>query len=70
MPTWNDTKGWTGGNDRTLYAFTDTRTGRVVVRPVYDTRGIGPAATVRVATRTEALEQWQNPLHPGWTVAA
>src|SRR6185503_7282506 len=24
--------------------------------------------TVRVATRAEAEEHWQHPLHPGWTV--
>jgi hypothetical protein len=30
----------------------------------------GPEATVRVATRGEAEELWQRPLHPGWTVAA
>lgn len=29
----------------------------------------GPEADVRVATRTEAEEHWQNPLHAGWKVA-
>lgn len=66
---------WTGGDSNTLYAFTDKLTGRVVVRPGGGSatrslmRGIGPEAEVRVATRAEAEEKWQNPLHGGWKVA-
>ena len=72
LPRWNDRKGWHGGNSRTLYAFTDKRTGRTLVRPVYSAGGIGDYCTVRVATRREAErpdpEGWQNPLHSGWLV--
>lgn len=63
---------WTGGDSRTLYAFTDERTGQTVVRPGGATKvstsmnGIGPDAKVRVATRDEAEKLWQNPLHEGW----
>jgi hypothetical protein len=61
--------GWTPGDGDTLYAITDTRTGRTFVRPGHEFRGIGPEATIRVATRAEAEMHWQNPLHKGWKVA-
>lgn len=66
---------WTGGDDRTLYAFTDKATGKTWVRPGGGTKrsslmlGIGPEATVRVATKAEAEESWQSPLHGGWKIA-
>lgn len=61
-----------GGDNRTLYAFTDKRTGSVGVFPGGG-RGKkllmhwGPEAKVRVATRAEAEKHWQKPLHRGWT---
>jgi hypothetical protein len=30
----------------------------------------GPQATLRIATRDEAEEHWQRPLHAGWKVAS
>lgn len=66
---------WTGGDTRTLYAFTDERTGRVRVeggRGRYSHRRqnyipVGSAATVRCATREEAARAgW--PVEKGWTV--
>ena len=77
LPRWSDKSGWVGGDSRTLYAFTDKLIGKVTVRPGNKSqmRGIGPNATVRVATREEAQRLWgggndgQGPLHPGWKVA-
>lgn len=62
---------WTGGDSMTLYAFTSKVTGKTFVRPghKHDMRTIGPDAEVRVATKAEAEELWQNPLHSGWKVA-
>lgn len=66
---------WTGGDKDTLYAFTDKATGKTFVRPGGGTKasslmnGIGPEATVRVATKSEAEEHWQAPLHSGWKTA-
>ena len=62
-----------GGDNRTLYAFTDRRTGRVGVHPGGGPgkkllMAWGPEAVVRVATRAEAEEHWQSPLHAGWHV--
>ena len=68
LPRYDKRKGWTGGDDRALYAITDTHTGRLSVLPAFGMRGIGPTATVRLATRTEAEEHWQAPLTPGWKV--
>lgn len=71
LPTYDERKGWTGGDSRTLYAFTDRRTGGVTILPGPGAQGItaiGPEVTVRVATRAEAEEGWQSPLHRGWTV--
>jgi len=73
-PSYDEQHGWMGGDSKTLYAFTDKRTGKVTVRPGGG-RGkpglhhIGPEASVRVATRAEAEAHWQDPLHPGWVVA-
>lgn len=66
-PIYTESRGWVGGDSRTLYAMTDRLTGRTIVRPGGGMRGVGPNADVRVATRTEAEEGWQNPLR-GWTV--
>ena len=63
---------WAGGNSRTLYTFTDETTGRTVVRPGHNKLvlgSIGPEAKVRVATKAEAEEHWQDPLHEGWKTA-
>lgn len=67
---------WTGGDSKTLYAFTDinTATGKpfVVVNPgkyPEAMRQVGPEAKARVATKAEAEEYWQNPLHSGWKTA-
>jgi len=74
LPRYDDRRGWTGGDSRTLYAFTDRRTGRVAVYPGGGAgkkllMRVGPEADVRVATRPEAEELWQSPLHAGWKVA-
>jgi hypothetical protein len=69
LPTWNDKRGWAGGDSHRLYAFVDKLTGDVVVRPGgRDIGGSGPNATVRLATRVEGEARWQKPLHPGWKV--
>lgn len=68
-PRYSEGKGWTGGDTRTLYAITDVRTGNVTVRPGKSFAGVGPACTIRIATRLEAETEWQSPLHAGWKVA-
>jgi hypothetical protein len=71
LPRYNARRGlWSGGESRTLYAFTSLATGRTWVVPGGYAMHWGPEATVRVATRDEAEELWQRPLHSGWTVAA
>ncbi len=70
LPKWNERKGWIGGDSRTLYLWTDTRTGKSVVRPVKQFHG-GDANKVRIATRSEAERHedeggWP---HAGWTTA-
>jgi hypothetical protein len=66
--------GWTGGDERTLYAFVDSYPGArtITVRPG---GGDSPKpicrlehCSVRVATRAEAELHWQRPLEAGWTV--
>lgn len=70
LPRYDERKGlWRGGDSRTLYAFTSLMTGRTWVSPGGWVMNWGPDATVRVATRAEAEELWQRPLHAGWTVA-
>lgn len=68
--------GWTGGDPHTLYRFSggggvgDERAWWRVV-PGQGSRGVinhNDRVSVRVATRAEAEEKWQNPLHSGWTV--
>lgn len=71
MPRYNGrTRKWGGGDRATLYAYTDTRTGQVFVRPCYALGAMAgpPDGQVRVATRAEAESGWQNPLHSGWKV--
>jgi hypothetical protein len=68
MPRYSEARGWRGGAKNVLYAVTDQRTGKTTVRPREDMRGVGPAVTVRVATRAEAERHWQKPLHSGWKV--
>lgn len=71
LPRYNTRRGlWSGGDSRTLYAFTSLATGRTWVVPGGYDMNWGPEVTVRVATRAEAEELWQRPLHPGWSVAA
>jgi hypothetical protein len=71
LPRYNARRGvWSGGESRTLYAFTSLMTGRTWVVPGGYVMNWGPEVTVRVATRDEAEELWQRPLHSGWTVAA
>jgi hypothetical protein len=60
---------WVGGDGRTLYTFTSNLTGQSWVIPGGYRMNWGPDATVRVATRAEAEEMWQRPLHSGWRVA-
>lgn len=81
LPKYTAERGWRGGDSHTLYSFRDKRTGHVVVRPG-NTRGadpafrrlsgsfkgVGPEVDVNVATRGEAEEHWQHPLHAGWKV--
>ncbi len=69
LPRYDERKGWRGGDHRTLYAFVDDRTGNILVRPGGLLPNIGPAATVRIATRDEAERLWQSPLSSGWKVA-
>lgn len=69
LPRYDERKGWIGGDPRTLYAFTGNVTGEVVVQPGGGARGIGPTATVAVATRAQAEKHWQSPLHAGWKVS-
>ena len=70
LPRYDERKGlWRGGDSRTLYAFTSVRTRRTWVVPGGTEMYWGPEATVRVATRAEAEELWQRPLHPGWQFA-
>lgn len=68
MPKYSERKGWHGGDKHAIYAFVDKRTHNVRACPVYAAGGVGPEVTVRMATRAEAEEQWQRPLHAGWKV--
>jgi len=69
LPRYDERKGlWRGGDSRMLYAFTSLLTGITWVAPGGSTMNWGPQVTVRVATREEAEELWQQPLHPGWQV--
>lgn len=74
LPKYNFAKGyWMNGHPSTLYTFVDRQTRQFIVRPGERGRhtigpAIGPECDVRVATRAEAEEKWQNPLNPGWTV--
>jgi hypothetical protein len=69
LPRFDERKGmWRGGDSRTLYAFTSLMTGRTWISPGGWTMNWGPQVTVRVATRAEAEELWQRPLHSGWIV--
>ena len=73
LPRYTERQGWIGGDSRTLYAFTDRRTGKVGVYPGGGGSNkkllmhVGPEADVRIATRAEAEELWQSPLK-GWNV--
>ena len=74
LPRYDERRGWVGGDSRTLYAFTDRRTGSVSVYPGGGVgkklvMHVGPEADVRLATRSEAESSWQRPLHVGWKVA-
>lgn len=67
MPRYSERRGtWIGGSRNVLWSFVDTRTGRVTTRPIGYV--MGPACTVRIATRAEACT-WQNPPHPVWIFA-
>jgi hypothetical protein len=74
LPRYDERRGrWIGGDSRTLYTFTGIRTGGVGVYPgggagKHLLMNWGPEATVRAATRAEAEEHWQSPLHIGWKV--
>lgn len=74
-PKYNAKKGgWTGGDTRTLYRFDGGGSGAGAwwrVTPGMGPRGVinhGPETRVRIATKAEAEEKWQNPLHSGWNV--
>jgi len=69
LPRYSERRGWTGGDAKALYAITDKRTGRLSVLPVWGMRGVGPVATVRVATLEQAEAHWQAPLNANWKVA-
>jgi hypothetical protein len=73
LPRYDARRGWVGGDTRTLYTFTADRTGAVGVYPGGGSgkkllMHWGPEANVRIATRPEAEEHWQRPLHAGWNV--
>ena len=68
LPRYSAAKGWHGGAKNVLYAIMDERTGRTIVRPRESMRGVGPAVAVSVATRAQAEQHWQKPLHGGWKV--
>lgn len=76
LPRYSAKKGgWTGGDPRTLYTFSGGGSGEGAwwrVAPGMGARGgaivHGPDTRVRVATRAEAEEKWQSPLHAGWNV--
>ena len=74
LPRYTERQGWIGGDSRTLYAFTDRRTGKVGVYPGGGGSNkkllmhVGPEADVRIATRAEAEDLWQSPLK-GWNVS-
>lgn len=68
LPRWDGKRGWHGGDGRRLYAFEDRRTGLMKVAPGDQCDHIGSHCTVRPATRSEAVAEWQNPLNPGWKV--
>lgn len=57
IPKYDSKRGWTGGDSRVVYAFTDRRTGVTKVAPVQHAESIGPEVEVRPATRMEA---WDN----------
>lgn len=61
---------WLGLDKYTLYAFEDVRTGSILVRPgdAFYTHSIGPAVRISIATRAQAEQLWQSPLHSGWKV--
>lgn len=73
LPRYDERRGWVGGDSKTLYTFTAHRTGAVGVYPGGGAgkkllMHWGPEADVRLATRPEAEEHWQSPLHAGWNV--
>jgi hypothetical protein len=77
LPRYSAKKGgWTGGDKHTLYRYDGGGNSEVAwwrVVPGQGTVGVishGPGTRVRVATKAEAEEKWQNPLHAGWTVTA
>lgn len=58
-------------DDRTLYAITDRRTGTVLVRPGGLMCGYvdrDDVVDIQVATRHQAEEGWQCPVHPSYKV--
>ena len=69
MPKYTEGRGWTGGEKDRLYHLTDKRTGQKWVKDIGNMRGTGPEVEVRHATRAEAEEMHQKPLHPGWKVS-
>lgn len=72
LPKWSEKRGWHGGDRHTLYLFSWPRSDGVILSNVYPGDRIPEAAdhrsVVRVATRAEAEEMYQDPLHGGWTV--
>lgn len=73
LPRYDARRGWIGGDNRTLYTFTDRSTRLKVVHPGGGTgkkvlANMGPEMDVRVASQIEAEELWQRPLHSGWNV--
>jgi hypothetical protein len=73
LPRWSEKRGWHGGDRRTLYLFSLPRPDGVIASNVYPGDRLPEAAdhrsSVRVATRAEAEEMYQDPLHVGWNVA-
>lgn len=60
---------WTGGDERTLYAFTDRHTGETFVRPggTGSLKGLGTETTsARIATKSEAEQVWPSLVNAGY----
>lgn len=75
LPKYNARRGlWVGGDSRTLYTFTDQRTGHVFTKRPGEVHAAGPPdVSVRVATKAEGEAWWGDEAEfkpfsaSGWT---